>query len=87
VEIVSNLLENAIRPTAIGKKKWLFIGHPNGGQQSEILYTILENSRLHDIDPVESLGDVLPRTQDHPKARLCELLPRQWKAAREQRAA
>ena len=87
VEIDNNWVENAIRPTAIGKKNWLFIGHPNAGQQSAILYTIIENCRLNDIDPVEYLEDVLPRIQDHPKARVCELLPRQWKAAREQRAA
>jgi len=87
VEIDNNWVENAIRPTAIGKKNWLFIGHPNAGQQSAILYTIIENCRLNDIDPVEYLEDVLPRIQDHPKARICELLPRQWKAAREQRAA
>ncbi|RFC42895.1 MAG: Transposase IS66 family protein, partial [Verrucomicrobia bacterium] len=34
MEIDNNWVENAIRPTAIGKKNWLFIGHPNAGQQS-----------------------------------------------------
>jgi len=87
VEIDNNWVENAIRPTAIGKKNWLFIGHPNAGQQSAILYTIIENCRLNEIDPVEYLEDVLPRIQDHTKARISEFLPRQWKAAREQKAA
>lgn len=30
-EIDNNLMENAIRPTALGRKNWLFIGHPNAG--------------------------------------------------------
>jgi len=34
VEIDNNLVENAIRPTAIGKKNWLFIGEADAGQQS-----------------------------------------------------
>ncbi|MBU6301924.1 MAG: IS66 family transposase, partial [Verrucomicrobia bacterium] len=63
VEIDNNWVENAIRPTAIGKKNWLFIGHPEAGQQSAILYTIIENCRLHEVNPVEYLEDVLPRIQ------------------------
>ena len=33
-EIDNNLVENAIRPTCIGKKNWLFIGHPDAGWRS-----------------------------------------------------
>jgi transposase len=87
VEIDTNEVENAIRPTAIGKKNWLFIGHPKAGQMSAIIYTIIENCRLHGIDPMEYLLDVLPRIDDHPKCRTAELLPRAWKAARELREA
>ncbi len=82
VEIDNNFVENAIRPTAVGKKNWLFIGHPKAGQMSAIIYTIIENCRLHDIDPMEYLNDVLPRIMDHPHQRISELLPRQWKQAR-----
>ena len=32
IEIADNLAENAIRPSAIGKENWLFIGHPKAGQ-------------------------------------------------------
>jgi len=54
---------------------------------SAIIYTIIENCRLHDIDPMEYLLDVLPRIEDHPKRRVAELLPRPWKAARKRGAA
>lgn len=87
VEIDTNQVENAIRPTAVGKKNWLFIGHPKAGQISAIIYTIIENCRMHDIDPMEYLLDVLPRVMDHPQTRIGELLPLAWKQARAQRLA
>lgn len=79
VEIDTNEVENAIRPTAVGKKNWLFIGHPKAGQMSAIIYTIIENCRLHGIDPTEYLLDVLPRIESHPEDRRAELLPAAWK--------
>lgn len=82
--IHNNLVENAIRPSAIGKKNWLFIGHPKAGQRSAIIYTMVENCRLHGIDPLAYLTDVMPRLVDREDgAEVGDLLPRQWKAARE----
>jgi len=83
VEIDNNEAENAIRPTAVGKKNFLFIGHPKAGQTSAIIYTIVENCRMWGIDPLEYLRDVLPRVMSHPASRIHELLPRQWKKARD----
>ena len=37
VELDNNLVENAIRPTALGKKNWLFIGDADAGQRSAII--------------------------------------------------
>lgn len=82
IEIDNNFVENSIRPTAVGKKNWLFIGHPNAGQVSAVIYTIIENCRMNEINPFEYLVDVLPRIQDHPVNRINELLPRQWAEAR-----
>ena len=78
VEIDNNEVENAIRPTAVGKKNWLFIGHPKAGKNSAIIYTIIENCRMWQINPIAYLVDVLPRIQDYPANRISELLPRQW---------
>ncbi len=47
IEIDNNLVENAIRPSAIGKKNRLFIGESTAGNRSAILYTIIENCRRH----------------------------------------
>jgi transposase len=61
VEIDNNLVENAIRPTAVGKKNWLFIGEAEAGQRSAILYTLIENCRRLQIDPYSYLRDLLTK--------------------------
>ena len=57
----NNLVENAIRPSAIGKKNWLFIGHPDAGQRSAIIYSLVVSCQRHKKDPLAYLRDVLTR--------------------------
>lgn len=57
----TNLVENAIRPSAIGKKNWLFIGHPDAGDRSAIIYSIVVSCQRHGKDPLAYLRDVLTR--------------------------
>lgn len=59
--IDNNLVENAIRPTAIGRKNWLFIGHPAAGQRSAIIYSLVLSCQRHGKDPLAYLRDVLGR--------------------------
>ena len=59
--IDNNLVENAIRPSAIGKKNWLFIGHPAAGQRSAIIYSLVVSCQRHGKDPLAYLRDVLSR--------------------------
>lgn len=59
--IDNNLVENAIRPSAIGKKNWLFIGHPEAGQRSAIIYSLVVSCQRHGRDPLAYLRDVLRR--------------------------
>jgi conflict system STAND superfamily ATPase/transposase IS66 family protein/transposase IS66-like protein/WD40 domain-containing protein len=61
LEIDNNLVENAIRPTAVGKKNWLFLGDADAGHRSAILCTIIESCRVRGIDPYAYLRDVLTR--------------------------
>jgi len=62
VEIDNNQMENAIRPSAVGKKNWLFVGAPDVGQKSEIIYTLItETCRRYGIEPYEYFRDVLER--------------------------
>ena len=61
VEIDNNLVENAIRPTALGKKNWLFMGEADAGQRGAILYSLIQSCRRRQIDPYAYLKDVLSR--------------------------
>jgi len=57
----NNLVENAIRPTVLGRKNWLFIGHPQAGQRSAIIYSLVVSCQRHGKDPLDYLRDVLRR--------------------------
>jgi transposase len=87
IEIDNNLVENAIRPTAIGKKNYLFFGHPEAGERSAILYTLLENCKRESINPQEYLQDVLSRRLTTPLDQIAQLTPANWAAARKAHAA
>lgn len=76
----NNLVENAIRPSAIGKKNWLFIGHPDAGQRSAIIYSIVVSCQRHGKDPHAYLRDVLTRLPRMTNQEdLDPLTPANWK--------
>ncbi len=81
VEIDSNLVENAIRPTAVGKKNFLFVGHPDAGWRSAVIYSILGTCRRYQIDPAQYLKDVLTRLPDMKQSQIPQFTPRQWAKA------
>ncbi|HEV2210264.1 MAG TPA: IS66 family transposase [Verrucomicrobiae bacterium] len=84
LEIDNNLIENAIRPTAIGKKNWLFIGAPEAGQRSAIIYTLLGCCRRQGINPYEYFRDLITRL---PAAKITEIkqfVPSAWLKAHNQ---
>ena len=83
VEIDNNLVENAIRPTKLGAKNWLFIGCREAGQRAAILYTIVENCRRLGIDTREYLEDVLTRLPGMMASNAVDLTPANWLRARQ----
>jgi transposase len=83
VEIDNNRVENAIRPTAVGKKNWLFFGSEEAGQRSAVMYTLIENCRLHGVEPYAYLKDVLERLPRTTNRQVDQLTPFNWKRARE----
>jgi transposase len=82
LEIDNNLTENAIRPTAVGKKNWLFIGHPEAGWRSAVIYSVIVSCQRRGIDPSQYLTDVLSRLPSMKHSELTTLLPQNWKPAR-----
>lgn len=87
VEIDNNTVENAIRPTAVGKKNWLFVGDAGAGERGAVIYTVLENCRRRDIDPLAYLRDVLERLPSMTNRQISSLTPEAWHRATLQRAA
>ena len=82
VEIDNNLVENAIRPTKLGAKNWLFIGAEHAGEKSAIIYTLVENCRRLGINPRDYLEDVLTRLPAMKASGAASLTPVNWLKAR-----
>jgi len=77
----NNIAERAIRPLAIGRKNWLFVGSDNGGQAAAIAISLIQSCRSLGINPRAYLEDVMCRIMDHPANRIRELLPDAWKSS------
>ena len=84
LEIDNNLVENAIRPTAVGKKNWLFFGDAQAGDRSAIFYTLVASCQRNGIDPYSYFRDVLTRLPYMTNWQIKDITPRAW--ARAQRA-
>jgi len=78
-EIDNNLVENDVRPSAVGRRRWLFIGHPDAGWRSAVVYTIIQSCRRRGINPQEYLTDVLKRLPSMTAQQARELVPSRWK--------
>ena len=90
IDLDSNIVERSMRPQALTRKNALFAGHDDGAENWAIVASLIETCKLGGIDPYWYLADVLCRLVNlWPNARLDELLPWNWAAAREhlQRAA
>ena len=80
-QIDNNLVEGAIRPSCVGKRRWLFIGHPQAGWRSAVIYSIIQSCRRRGIDPQEYLTDVLGRLPGMKNTQIDQLLPENWQQA------
>ena len=78
LEIDNNLIENAIRPLALGRKNYLFAGSHTGAQRSAMMYSFCASCKVMGINPWEWLQDVLKRIGSHKINQLEVLLPHHW---------
>lgn len=78
LQIDNNLVENAIRPVAIGRKNYLFAGSHNGARRAAMLYSFLGTCKINQVNPFDWLRDVLSRIPAHSVNKLEELLPNNW---------
>jgi transposase len=86
IEIDNNLVEYAIRPTAIGKKNFMFFGSAGAGQRGAILYTVVESCRRRGIDPLAYLRDVLTRLPSMNVSDVKNITPAAWSKAQRAQA-
>jgi transposase len=77
--LTNNAAERALRCVAVGRRNWTFCGSDRGGERAAAVYTLIATAKLNDIDPEAWLADMLRRINDHPAAKLDELLPWNWK--------
>lgn len=75
LEIDNNAAERGMRGLAIGRKNWLFAGSEGGGHAAAIAYTLIETTKLNDVDPQAWLSNVLCRIADHPINQIADLAP------------
>jgi transposase len=78
IPIDNNAVENAIRPMALGRKNWLFVGSQQAGERAAVLMTLIESAKLNGHDAWVYLKDVLTKLPTWPNSRLHELLPHRW---------
>jgi transposase len=83
VEIDNNLVENAIRPTTVGKKNWLFFGSDQPGARNAVVFTLIDNCRMHGVDPCGYLENVLEQLPRTTNRQVEQLTPINWNKARQ----
>ena len=81
LDIDNNVAERALRPIAVGRGNWLFMGSDNGGNTAAVLFTFVATCERHRVNPFAYLRDVLTRIAAHPMNSLAELLPDRWQPA------
>ena len=75
----NNLIENQMRPIALGRKNWLFAGSHEGAMRAAIFYTLLNSCRLNQVNTWQYFNDVLPRLAKASADEIPSLLPHRWK--------
>jgi transposase len=85
--IDNNVAEREMKRIAIGRKNWLFVGSPHGGQTAAILVSFTSTCQRLGVEPWAYLHDVLTRLPTTPAGQLGDLLPDRWQAAQQTKRA
>ncbi|WP_057463324.1 IS66 family transposase [Pseudovibrio sp. POLY-S9] len=79
LELDNNAAERAMKPIALGRKNYLFMGSQGGGKAAAIAYTLIQTAKLNNVDPQAWLTWVLAQIADHKINRINDLMP--WRYA------
>ena len=81
VPIDNNAVENSIRPLAVGRRNWLFVGSQQAGERAAVMLSLIESAKLNGHDPWAYLKDVFERLPTLKNRDLESLLPHNWQPA------
>jgi transposase len=85
--IDNNVSEREMKRIAVGRKNWLSIGSPRGGQTAAVLFSFTSTCQRLGVEPWAYLQDALTRLPTTPPGRLGDLLPDHWQIARRTNSA
>ena len=74
----NNVCERAVRPLAIGRKNWLFLGNHEGGEAAAISLSLIQTCRALKINPRIYLESVMKQIMSYPANKVADLLPDNW---------
>jgi len=78
LEMDNNLVENAIRPSAIGKKNWLFIGESEAGVRAATFYTLVGNCQQLSVDAYAYLLELFTKLPTMTNHQVQGIPPQAW---------
>jgi transposase len=81
LSIDNNAVESAIRKPAMGRRNWLFLGHPDAAWRSAVIYSVVGSCRRRGIEPGAYLADLLRRLPSMNSTEVVDLVPARWKPA------
>lgn len=73
--IDNNPTENCIRPIALGRKNYLFVGTERAGKRAAAIQSLLGTAKLNGLDPAAWLKETLEKLPTWPNSKIDELLP------------
>ena len=71
----NQLAENGIKLFVVGRKNFLFAGHPNGAQALSVYYSLIETAKANNVRPLNYLKYVFSHINNTPGDRIVDLLP------------
>ena len=83
LELSNNMIENSMRPIALGRKNWIHIGSPEAGPKVAAILSVIETCRRLKISIRDYLAGVLPGLANVRVQRLPALTPTAWAAQRQ----
>ena len=81
LEIDNNYSEREMKPAALGRENYLFVGSERGGKAAAIFYSLIESAKANGHNVYDYLKDVLEQLPlcDNDES-LSALLPHHWSA-------